>query len=170
MNETPPSFSMVLTLLKGFYWFEDSVRNYMRSRDREDITRSQSMLMTHVMLGYRRPAEIARQLGISRQAIHVTIQQLVKKNIITLANDPQNRRNKLIYFTKIGEEMRVEALVGINEIVKDLGARIGVENVHKAAGILAADWGAAITFDQARLPLKKTTAKKARTAPGGSRM
>jgi len=164
MNETPPSFSMILTLLKGFYWFEDSVRNFVRSRGYEDFTHSQSMLMTHVMLGYRHPAEIARQLGISRQAVHVTIQQMVKKNIITLRDDPQNRRNKLVYFTAIGDKMRADAAVGMNTIIEDLGARIGAENVRKAAGILAADWGAAIKFDKARLPLKKTAAKKARGA------
>lgn len=163
MNETPPTFSMILTLLRGFYWFEDSVRNYVRSRGWEDFTHSQSMLMTHVMLGYRQPAEIARQLGISRQAIHVTIQQMVKKNIITLTDDPQDRRNKLVYFTKIGDRMRAEALDGMRAIVHDLGGRIGAENVRKAAQILASDWGPALKFDKPKTAARKAAAKPARS-------
>lgn len=163
MNETPPTISMVLGLLRGFYWFEDSIRNYTRSRGWEDFTHSQSLLLTHVTLGYRQPAEIARRLGISRQAIHVTIQQMVKKNIITLIDDPEDRRNKLVYFTKIGERMRAEALDGMNAIIRDLGARIGAENVRKAAQILGSDWGPALKFDKPKKAARKAVAKPAPT-------
>ena len=134
---------MVLSLLKAYYWLEGGVREYVRSCGAPEFTRSQAMLMANIILGYKYPAEIARQLDISRQAVHLVIQQMIAKNIVALQPDPNNRRIKQVVLTKLGLKMRNDGVMGMAIVTTELGKRIGKANVNKLALLLNADWGPA---------------------------
>ncbi|MBN9534260.1 MAG: winged helix-turn-helix transcriptional regulator [Alphaproteobacteria bacterium] len=146
MSETAPTLSLILALLKGFYWYEDSIRSYVRSHGWTEFTHSQAILMTLVLLGYRHPSDIARQLGISRQAVHITIGQMVKMGFVLLENDPKNRHIKQVVFTKIGEKMRQVGLDGLERVNAELGRRVGKKELAHAAKVLSADWGEPLDF------------------------
>lgn len=142
-----PTFSLLLTILKGYYWLEEGVRDYVQAQGHPKFTRSEGMVMANIILGFHRPAEISRELGISRQAIHTTIHQMEQKGIVELVEDPENRRIKLVYLTKQGEQMRNEGLEAMEVILAELGRRIGKRKVNQLAEILSADWGDKIEFD-----------------------
>jgi DNA-binding MarR family transcriptional regulator len=136
---------MVLSLLKAYYWLEGGVREYVRSCGAPEFTRSQAMLMANIILGYNKPSEIARQLDISRQAVHLVIKQMITKNILALQPDPNNRRIKQVVLTKLGAKMRDDGVIGMAIVTAELGKRIGKTNVNKLALLLNADWGPAPT-------------------------
>ena len=143
-----PTFSILLTILQGYYWVEDGVRNYVRAQGHPPLTRSEGMIMANIILGHHRPADIARGLGVSRQAIHTTIRQMEEKNIVEIREDADNRRLKLVYLTTLGETMRGDGIKAINIILSDLGQRIGKQKVSQLTNILAADWGPTMSFNE----------------------
>src|SRR3546814_14957684 len=83
--------------------------------------------MTNVADGVTRPAELARRLGISRQAVQQLLADLQTRGLIELVADPADARAQIIRYSKRGVqigEVTVRALAHIHsEIEKRLGAR-----------------------------------------------
>lgn len=55
--------------------------------------------------GANHAASLARHMGISRQAVHKTLTDLAKRGLVAFNPDPQNRTQKLAYFTGPGERL-----------------------------------------------------------------
>jgi DNA-binding MarR family transcriptional regulator len=139
---------LLLSLLQGFYWFDEGLQNYFRARGWPSVTRPQSMVMANIVLGVRQPSEIARRLGVSRQAIHATLNQMTELGIVALADDPTNRRVKAVEVTPQGERMRRDAQRAMTLMSEELGRRLGKGSLLAAARLLNQDWGEPMTFDQ----------------------
>lgn len=137
---------LLLSLLQGFYWFDEGLQNYLQARGWPTVTRPQSMVMANIVLGVRRPSDIARNMGVSRQAIHATINQMAELGIVALVADPTNRRVKLVAPTTTGEAMRVDAQRSMLIMADELGQRLGKAALIRAAHLLAEDWGPPMTF------------------------
>ena len=99
---------LIVSLLQGFYWFDSGLQSYLRARGWPTLTHSQSMVMINVVMGATRPVEIARNLGISRQAVHVTLAQIAQVGILRLQDDPTDRRTKIAVLTELGEPIDFE--------------------------------------------------------------
>jgi DNA-binding MarR family transcriptional regulator len=138
---------LLLSLLQGFYWFDEGLQNYFQARGWPSVTRPQSMVMANIVLGVRRPSEIARRLGVSRQAIHATLNQMVELGIVALKDDPTNGRVKEVVVTEQGERMRHDAQAAMVLMGEELGRRLGKAALLKAAHLLHEDWGEPLTFD-----------------------
>ncbi len=137
---------LLLSLLQGFYWFDEGLQNYLRSKGWPAVTRPQSMVMANVVLGFRRPSDIARNMDVSRQAIHATISQMVKLGILALTDDATNRRVKVLTLTTVGERMRIDAQQAMVIMSDELGRRVGRPQLLKTAHLLHADWGTPMSF------------------------
>ena len=138
---------LIVSLLQGFYWFDSGLQSYLRSRGWPTLTHSQSMVMMSITIGLTRPVEIARSLGISRQAVHVTLSQIAELGMIRFASDPSDKRTKIVVLTDIGEPMRRDAQAAVTIMTKRLAERIGQPQL---AGMIAActlDWGDPIDFE-----------------------
>lgn len=147
MNEPPEPSHLILELISAFYWFDEGLQNYLRARGWPEITRPQSMLMANLALGLHKPSDIARRLGVSRQAIHVTLGQMVEKGVLELVDDPANRRVKLVALTALGERMKRDAQAAMVILVAELERRIGARQVAQLRPGLLADWGEPLQFD-----------------------
>jgi DNA-binding MarR family transcriptional regulator len=137
---------LIVSLLQGFVWFDEGLQAYLRARSWPAVTRPQSMVMANIAAGVRRPSEIARRLGVSRQAIHSTIGQMVELGILELVADPADGRVKVVALSDQGEAMRRDAQAAMAIMTRELGRRIGPEQLGQAAQLLAADWGPPMTF------------------------
>jgi DNA-binding MarR family transcriptional regulator len=137
---------LILSLLQGFYWFDEGLQNYIRAKGWPAVTRPQSMVMANVVLGFRRPSHIARNMDVSRQAMHATVNQMIKLGILALADDPTNRRVKLLKLTPLGEQMRVDAQQAMVVMSDELGRRVGRAQLLQAAHLLGGDWGPPMAF------------------------
>lgn len=144
-NEQAPP--LLLSLLQAFYWCDESLQNYLRSRGWPEVTRPQSMVMANVVSGVGRPSDIARSMGVSRQAVHTTINQMIELGMLALKDDPNDRRMKVVTPTPLGETMRRDAQRAIRIMTEELSRRLGEERVAQAAELLADDWGPPLSFD-----------------------
>jgi DNA-binding MarR family transcriptional regulator len=143
----PRESHVALSLLKYFYWIELGIRSYLRSRSNIEFSRAEGLVIASIMLGYNRPSDISRQLGVSRQAIHVTIQQMHKKGMVQLKPDPHDRRIRQVVLTDLARQMNDDGIVAMNLLWKELGKRLGQTNLARAARVLRADWGPPVLFD-----------------------
>jgi DNA-binding MarR family transcriptional regulator len=113
------------------------------------------MVMTNVVAGVRRPSDIARNLGVSRQAIHVTLRQMVELGILELVDDPRDGRSKIVAIGETGGLMRENAKEAMRLMTLELRRRIGDAAVDHLKEALAADWAEPITWspqDEAAAP------------------
>jgi DNA-binding MarR family transcriptional regulator len=141
-----PSF-LIVPLLQGFSWFDDGLQSYLQAKGWPHVTRPQSMVMVHVVRGLTRPSDIARNLGVSRQAIHTTINQMIDLGLIELDKDDGDGRSKRVVITPTGQEMRAVAQEAMTVISAALEARIGRAAVDALHDAFAADWGPPLSFE-----------------------
>ena len=146
---------LLLHLLQGFNWYDEGLQNYLRACGWPAVTRPQSMVMANIVMGIVYPSEIARRLGISRQAIHNTLKSMVQLKMISLVSDPSNGRVKIVQLTAVGEAMRKDAQQAIKIILEALVERIGRRQVDVVASILSQDWGPPLTFEPSQVRRKR---------------
>lgn len=134
---------LIVPLLQGYEWFDEGLQRGLRARGWPILTRPESMIMHHVILGMVRPSDIARALGLTRQAVHSTIAQIVEKGVFELVPDPSDRRIKAVGLTETGKAMRADAQMIVTYLAEQLGQRIGQKRLANLAEAFTQDWGAA---------------------------
>lgn len=138
---TPAALELMPRIFQRLVWLDEGLQKRLHDAGWPDVSRAQSMVMLNVTSGNVRPAEIARSLGVSRQAVHVTIGQMTELGILTLIADPANGRNKLVQLTAFGEEMRRAAQQAMTAMLTTLEGRIGCDRLEALVDALVADWG-----------------------------
>jgi DNA-binding MarR family transcriptional regulator len=132
---------LIVPMFQGFIWFDEGLQNYLRLKGWPAVTRPQSMVMLGVVLGVTRPSDIARMLGVSRQAVHITINAMVEIGLLELADDPDDRRSKIVVISRQGQKMREHAREATTLMTEELARRIGPQALEALRAALAADWG-----------------------------
>lgn len=132
---------LITPLLEGFEWFDDGLQRSLQAAGWAPVTRAESMVILHVLFGTRRPADIARALRLSRQAVHATIASLVSAGFFQLEPDPEDGRIKIVVHTERGWRMFQDA----NQIVERLGhaleQRIGKRRMRALREAFEIEWG-----------------------------
>jgi DNA-binding MarR family transcriptional regulator len=142
--------TLIIPLLQAFCWFDDGLQSYLQARGWSQVTRPQSMVMANVVIGVHKPSEIARNMGVSRQAVHTTINQMVAMGMLELHEDETDRRAKVVALSPMGMEMRADANRVMEMLTTELRRRIGSKNVENLIRAFSADWGEPMTDWPAR--------------------
>lgn len=132
---------LIIALFQRFCWLDEGLQARLHDRGWPDVSRPQSMVMTNIVSGIVRPSDIARNLGVSRQAIHSTINQMVKLGIVELAPDPDDRRNMIASLTDTGARMREDAQRAMDALADQLADKLGHDRFDALLETLEADWG-----------------------------
>ncbi|WP_428685483.1 MarR family winged helix-turn-helix transcriptional regulator [Sphingopyxis sp.] len=136
-----PSTYLIAPLLEGFEWFDDALQRSLKAAGWEPVTRAESMVILHVLVGTRRPADIARALRLSRQAVHTTIGSLVDAGFFKLEPDPEDGRIKVVVLAERGAQMHADANAIVEQLGVELEQRIGKRRVQALRAAFEADWG-----------------------------
>lgn len=132
---------LIIALFQRFCWLDEGLQARLHDHGWPDVNRPQSMVMTNIVSGIVRPSDIARNLGISRQAIHSTINQMVKLGIVQLEVDPSDRRHMIVALTDLGARMREDAQRSMDALSGQIAARLGQDRFDALLAALEADWG-----------------------------
>jgi DNA-binding MarR family transcriptional regulator len=135
---------LIVPLLAGFEWFDESLQMSLREAGWPHLTRPESMVMMHVQMNVVRPADIARSLRLTRQPVHSTINSLVERGVFEMADDPTDGRIRIVQLTPMGKAMRQDAQKIVAELTEELGRRIGAKRVKALREAFGSDWGAPI--------------------------
>lgn len=82
-------------------------------------------------------SELARALGVSRQAVHATTKRLIAAGVVELTPHPSNRRDKLVTITQRGDSIRNMAANNIRVIEAELANSIGSDNLELLRAFLS---------------------------------
>jgi len=107
---------LALVLVVASRWFDTHLRNELARRGWPTLSAAQSLVFSHLPRGGIPPAALARGLGHSRQATAQLMAGLVELNLVTVVNDPQRQRGKLVTLTERGTALALEARAILGEL------------------------------------------------------
>ena len=138
----------MMDLMRAFYWFDEGLQAALKARGWKSMSRSQSITLANIALGIRRPAKLARNLGISRQAVSNMLQDMAEQGLITIEADPSDRRASIINFSETSSRLRADALEILGKLEATVSDRVGQESLKMLRESLGKDWGEAPSFDR----------------------
>jgi DNA-binding MarR family transcriptional regulator len=134
-------------MVRAFYWIDEGLQSNLQVIGGPEITHSQSMIIMMIGEGFRRPSAIAERLGISRQAVHQSLRELIDAGVVELVADPSDGRAKLARLSKTGAPIHRKARRILDKLEAELGHRIGKRRVASLREVLEQDWGEPLMFD-----------------------
>ena len=136
-----PEEHFFATLLNATYWFDDAFQLNMEEMGFARMTRMESFVIVNIAAGEQRAIEIARKLGVTRQAISQILKDFEERGWITVRQDPTDRRARIVSFSDpFAKHGRMCAQI-VRGLVRELEGRIGTKAVDAFRSALAADWG-----------------------------
>jgi DNA-binding MarR family transcriptional regulator len=127
-------------LLGRSEWFAREIMKGVKRSEYAFITPAQSRLLAHMGGRPTSMAELARRLAISRQAVHKTVAELVRRGILEVRDDPDKGNAKLVVYTEKGRQVNRAGAQIIERLEERVAERIGRERLAELRGLLAADW------------------------------
>jgi len=127
-------------LLARSEWFAREIMKGVKRSEYAFITPAQSRLLAHMGGRPTSMAELARRLAISRQAVHKTVAELVRRGILEVRDDPEKGNAKLVVYTDKGRQVNRAGAQIIERLEERVAERIGRERLAELRGLLAADW------------------------------
>mgnify|MGYP001578119343 FL=1 len=102
------------------------------------LTRSSRDLVQHIDLEGTRSTELARRLGISKQAVGKTIKELEEIGLLKRVPDCADGRAFLVSFTDAGVEFLLEGHKAIKQIERNYEDQVGAEAMSALRAALGA--------------------------------
>jgi DNA-binding MarR family transcriptional regulator len=127
-------------LLDRFRWFDERLLGRLNDDLGLDLTSAQSLLFADLPIKGARQSDLARRLGVSRQAINELVRGLERQRLVEVVADPDDGRSKLVRPTNRGRQSIQMALSTFDDLEEELRARIGTKTVDQLRRALAADW------------------------------
>jgi DNA-binding MarR family transcriptional regulator len=117
-------------------WFEHRILQEAEKHGYGFVTLSMNRLFAHMRHRPMSISDLARALGISRQAVHQTLGEAMRHGLVELLDSESDQRVKLVRFSDKGMQMSATAAKSIARIEKQLEARIGKTNMESLRRIL----------------------------------
>lgn len=134
---------MTLAQLVGLadLWFSKKLLAALEASDHKGYGKSDILMLANLDCGRTFPSELARRIGVSRQAVYKMLKNLEAKRIVALETDSERRNSKVIVITPEGERMIRDAMTLLRGIEQDLRGNLTPKAVDQLRAILEQDWG-----------------------------
>jgi len=127
-------------LLEKLAYIEEVSRDIAKSYGYEDSDiLSSSGILTYVYNGVTTISKIAKNLGISRQAVHKSVKALSNKGFLTLT-EGEDKRERMICMTNEGKGLLRCRQDVMKKVEEDLLNSIGKENFLNLKKLLSISW------------------------------
>ncbi len=96
---------------------------------------SHTNLLPHVDLSGTRQSELARRLGVSKQAVHQLVSEMSELGLLERVPDPADGRAALVRFTEAGKRSLLVGLGILRELEAEMAATLGsgqMRSLHRA--------------------------------------
>lgn len=133
---------LMINLLSAVYWFDEALQAGLAARGHSEVTRIQSLVLANLASGVNRATQLAKNLGVSRQSMSQTLAEMESRGLIAIAPDPDDKRARVVTFSKQSTTIRDDAISTLKVIEATLGSRIGARRVEALRDATAVDWGA----------------------------
>lgn len=127
---------LMLDLVRVVYWFDEQLQQALAKRGWGMLGRSQSLVLANVANGETRSARIAEKLGVSRQAMSQLAAELIARNILEFAPDPQDKRARILRFTPQSQGIRDDAQAVLRDLENQIAAHTSPADLAAFKAIL----------------------------------
>jgi DNA-binding MarR family transcriptional regulator len=138
--------SLLLNMLRAVYWYCDALQDNLESQGHPRTTRAMAFVLLNIAQGEHRAINIARNLGISRQAVGQMLEELRSRDFITVREDPSNRRSRIVDFSPAFAEPGAACAEILAKLDAQVSRSVGKRNFESMAQALSRDWGPAPLF------------------------
>lgn len=128
-------------LLQAFTWMDRCLQENLAARGWQPLSRIESAIMIFVDRGTTSPIDIARALGVSRQAINQATKSMIGRGLVALEIDPADGRRKVLSFPPSGREIGSDAVEIIGRMERELEQRLGKRRVDALRAAVKQGWG-----------------------------
>ncbi len=115
---------------------EEALRRVREATGVHDIRAAHTALFPHIPFEGVRLTELARRVGVSKQAVQQLVDELAAMGALSRAADPVDGRAKRIVWTELGKAGLVHGLGVVAGVDADLEATLGPEAVASARHVL----------------------------------
>ena len=136
-----PGFELPLLLLAGFREMVDETHRRLAELGHPDVRSAHGFAMQAIGAGAT-ASEVARRLGVSKQAAAKTIERLVELGYVVPAPDPRDARRKVLAPTRRGHDMLRHSAAIFEDIRTQWAERIGegqLDRLHEDLARLVGD-------------------------------
>lgn len=128
-------------LISANQWMSASLLHLMKAIGHDDLTGTHLTFFCHLNCGVTHASEVARRMGISRQAVYKVTQELQRLGALELKEDPDDKRQKTICMTHLGKRVALDARAAMEEVEAHLRTVVGAKRFESLAQILRLNWG-----------------------------
>ncbi len=121
-------------------WLAQQLLARVKASKFDNITPAQTRLLAQMAGKPTSMAELARRLGVSRQAVHKTVSELERRGILSIEDDPMRGNARKIVYTELGREVNREGAKIIQSIEHQLAQRLGAKQVEQLKSLLTVGW------------------------------
>ena len=139
IEDTP----LLAHLVKAMNWVHHSMQQEVKGSGFGPYNTSQAIVLCNIILGINRPSGIAREMGLSRQAVSQIMKELESQGVIELTDDPDH---KLAKIARIRHDEKKDGLSwvtsnAVSAVDMKLRQRIGKARFQALKKALDTDWG-----------------------------
>lgn len=109
--------------MKTARWFDSACLAELERRGWPRLSPAQSLLFAHLGDASTAPAELARRLGQSRQAVHGLVAGLCRLGLLEVADDPDRRGGRRVRLTDSGVRLVRDAYAVLMQLEAEIGSR-----------------------------------------------
>ncbi len=128
-----------------------------RVRSGKPIRTAHTLVLPHIALEGTRLTDLAARLGVTKQAAGQLVDELEAMGLLERVPDPEDKRAKLVRFSRRGQQGLMEGLAVLTELETELRDIVGdtkVQNLHDALATILAAMDGDLAFPSAK-PVKK---------------
>lgn len=151
-DELPDEIELPLgqLLISAHQWVTQGLVHLMKKRGHSDLASAHLTFLSNLDCGVTHASAVARRMGISRQGVYKSTRELQRLGVLELKTDPDDKRQKIISMTKLGEKVANDARASLAEVEALLCDRIGESDLAKLSTILGLDWGPVLADPRAK--------------------
>lgn len=123
-------------LFKAARLLDEQALARVRARTGKPVRPSHTAVLPHLDLAGTRLTTLADRLGITKQAVGQTVQELEDMGVVERVVDPSDGRAKLVRFTALGRRGLLHGLGVLGTMEEELARRIGAGRMKTLHGLL----------------------------------
>jgi DNA-binding MarR family transcriptional regulator len=123
--------SLGQVLFKCARLFNEQALERLRERTGLPLRAAHTALLPHVDFEGTRLTELARRMGVSKQAVHQLVGEMEAMGALERVPDPDDGRARLIRFSEGGMQGMVVGLQVLDELRRHAEGEIGVERTAR---------------------------------------
>lgn len=123
--------SLGQVLLKAARLFNDEAIARVNAQTGRQLRYAHTQLLPHLGSDGIRATELARRVGVSKQAVGVLLDEMLSWGVIERVRDPSDGRALLVRLTPAGQAATAQGLAVLGQLADEVEAAMGERAVRK---------------------------------------